>query len=1602
MRYRLVTIFFLFSVVVSQQLKGQIKIMPLGNSITYDNNVGDTRPENDATRVAYRQKLYELLDQAGYNFEFVGSENAGEPNVPDGDNAGFPGIKAIELEELLETGLINQVNPFNSSYNMGDAVTTGPYLDAFNPDVILLHIGTNDVANTTSTHIANILDEIDAYENRVGKTVPVFLALIIRVTPNDPATQTLNTAVETMAQTRITNGDAIEIVNMETGAGIVYAIDPAGDMLDGLHPNTTGYDKMGTLWYNHINSYYTLPSITSSGGTQAYISQLYQYQVVIDADPEATFSLVNPPSGMTIDSNTGLVSWTPATNQTGDFSIEILAESSIGSDTETYTLNVSNSSLCITDIVNYWKFDETTPGSYFDINEENALCATCPTSATGTIGNAQLFDLNSEINVPNQGSWNWGKDDSFTLEVWMNTSSSTSGNRVIVGRERSTSFPNLHFWLGLDDSGTARFVLFDNDDNFGDVGEGVGAALNDGNWHHLVAVRDGAANKNQLFVDGALVEETTIDYTANFESDVALNIGHLSSSFHYEGLADELIIYNRNLSTTEIGEHYQAGLLGNEYCDIPPAINSTPLTTITVGQEYNYNVNAIAIPFPTYSLTTSPTGMTIDSQSGLISWTPTLGQEGPNAVTVRANNANGNSDQSFTVNVAELPDCFTGLEHYWKFEDNGSNSFFDSFGDTDATCANCPSTTTGVIGQGRTFNLNTEVSVNDNPSFDWDTDDDFTVELWFNTSGSTAGNRVLIGRDDSSSDLHFWVGLDSNGNARFTLFNNNGQGVSLGEGLGNALNDGNWHHIVAVRDDVIGKNLLYIDGVLVEEISINYLGNFASSVPLDLGWLNLGAGFHYEGALDEVAIYNRALTTIDVSGHYNAGMAGNDYCGFTPTIATTSIPVASVDELYNPTIFSKGVPFPTFSLLQNPTGMTINAASGQISWTPNVTQIGMHNVEVQVTNTEGNDTQLFQVTVGNFNSPPGFTIGANQTVNEDSGPTTVSNWATDIDDGDSDEVQNLTFNVVNNTNTSLFSSQPTINANGDLSFTPAGNSNGTATVTITLSDNGSNVSPNNNTSEEQSFTIQVTALNDAPTFVAGANQVVNEDAGQQVIANWATSLSDGDPELVQNLTFQVLNTNPSLFSEVPAISTSGELRYTPRSDAFGDAVLTVTLMDNGSQNGLNDNSSAPVEVNITVNPVNDPPTMNEIIDPQPIFLGSGEQSISFSGVTSGPNENQDLIITASANNTDIITLVDIDYTSPNTIGTLRFTPSDQNFGVAEITVTVIDNGSSTSPSINTFSQTFTVTVEESNRPPSFVPGDNIIVDEDAGVVTIPNWATSIDDGEPGVTQNLTFNIISNNNPALLNGAPVINVPNGNLVFETMDDANGEALITIELEDEGGAKSDQISFSIVVNAVNDRPTFVVGPDQSVAPGSGLQRLESWASNIDDGDPELNQALSFDIISNSNPAIFAQQPSVNAIGDLTYIPSDATSGIADLTLVLRDDGSSEGDNLNESGQVVFRIEVEGPTAIKDKIQESKLKLFPNPILDGTLTIAMDNIESGDYELFVYDLMGKIHKHSSGIITRKEVTFKLHVHKLIKGAYLIKVITESGIYYEQFLKY
>ena len=170
--------------------------------------------------------------------------------------------------------------------------------------------------------------------------------------------------------------------------------------------------------------------------------------------------------------------------------------------------------------------------------------------------------------------------------------------------------------------------------------------------------------------------------------------------------------------------------------------------------------------------------------------------------------------------------------------------------------------------------------------------------------------------------------------------------------------------------------------------------------------------------------------------------------------------------------------------------------------------------------------------------------------------------------------------------------------NDAVQFSPTANFAGAASIDYILRDNGTTngLSDPKTATGRASFTI--TQVNDAPSFVKGADQVVLEDAAPVTVNGWAAALNDGDSQVAQTLSFVIdSNSNPGLFRVAPSVSTTGVLTYTPATNAFGSADITIRLTDNGGTANGGDSDSDPQTFTISVTPVNDAPVALDVASP---------------------------------------------------------------------------------------------------------------------------------------------------------------------------------------------------------------------------------------------------------------------------------------------------------------------------------------------------------------------------------------------------------------------
>jgi hypothetical protein len=331
----------------------------------------------------------------------------------------------------------------------------------------------------------------------------------------------------------------------------------------------------------------------------------------------------------------------------------------------------------------HWKLDEDKNTAeftgYFDeITRNYSTCnGSCPEVDDQPLVDSSLAfnGTDNGIKVACNDFMQFPPNTSFSIELWMRKDTTNSiQNEVVVGRDIGGSNQTQwrHWWLGVSsEDQKSRFIMIakDNDENFTEEVWLKGTSnINDGQWHHLAVVKqdqnkgDGSTDV-RLYVDGTLEASEPANFTMGFsDQTIGMEIGYLTVNqtpgYYFQGSIDELAIYKTTLEEDTIKKHYENGMKGLGYnTDIAeneaPKITSTAPTTATIGTQYTYLpvANDPEGDLLTWSLADEPVGMTIDSTTGEITWTPGEEVTTSGDVTLTVSDDSQSDSETFTISV---------------------------------------------------------------------------------------------------------------------------------------------------------------------------------------------------------------------------------------------------------------------------------------------------------------------------------------------------------------------------------------------------------------------------------------------------------------------------------------------------------------------------------------------------------------------------------------------------------------------------------------------------------------------------------------------------------------------------------------------------------------------------------------------------------------------------------------------------------------------------------------------------------------------------------------------------------------------------------------
>ena len=255
----------------------------------------------------------------------------------------------------------------------------------------------------------------------------------------------------------------------------------------------------------------------------------------------------------------------------------------------------SNSSTPEADVRAHWKFEEESGGvvidenslSYGVINGEDVTHTTCLDGKGLDFG---VNSTNSRIVVPHNDSLDFKVGQSFAVSVLVKCDPISSVGEVYlvfkgstggIGKWYGLAFKNKQLTFAVDDNITKTALSYSLPDNY-DVEK----------WHHIVGVRDVAAQKINLYVDGSKVGTLNDNTKQTIENGLPLILKNYSLG--EDTYMDDVIIYSKSLSDKDVADLYSS-------YDLPALSSDASVKSISV-DGYDFNEGAFKSETTSYTV----------------------------------------------------------------------------------------------------------------------------------------------------------------------------------------------------------------------------------------------------------------------------------------------------------------------------------------------------------------------------------------------------------------------------------------------------------------------------------------------------------------------------------------------------------------------------------------------------------------------------------------------------------------------------------------------------------------------------------------------------------------------------------------------------------------------------------------------------------------------------------------------------------------------------------------------------------------------------------------------------------------------------------------
>ncbi|MBI2530351.1 MAG: hypothetical protein HYW05_04375 [Candidatus Diapherotrites archaeon] len=527
-------------------------------------------------------------------------------------------------------------------------------------------------------------------------------------------------------------------------------------------------------------------------------------------------------------------------------------------------------------------------------------------TSSGKFGNALGFDgINDYIDVSNESLFDFERTSPFTLSAWVKWASGTTQTLL----SKQTSAGNAPGWLLIVNANGTLAMWLVNDAGAGwnlihvDSVSSIGL----GTWNHVVMTYDGSSTAAgvKLFINGNQSGTTIVTNTlsASILNNVDVWIGNRQfADIPFNGTIDEAAIWNRALGAGEILEHYKRGALNLRFRTRSAPTQGT-LSSASWGGYYTESPSAIASPNNKWI---EVQALLENSDANYTNYTPVLndvsiscagaqGNQAPFAgLGASAYSANAGSYIAFYGNTSYDPDGNI-VNYAWNFGDGNAvaspanyplgaktllrfdegidSAAGDASGNNNGgTISGAAWTSSGKFGNALAFD-----GVDDYVNLPQKiTDAEGTISAWIKTGGDVSSAQRIYSQSTGGASSNRVAVTILSGAFRFDAGFAPG-GVQLD--IGN-VQPNTWYHIVWTSDGSTIKG--YVNGAnqALTVTGGSNSGQWFSGITSNYARIGnmryddiSGNIQYFNGTIDEVAIYNRALGAGEILALYQGGPA---------------------------------------------------------------------------------------------------------------------------------------------------------------------------------------------------------------------------------------------------------------------------------------------------------------------------------------------------------------------------------------------------------------------------------------------------------------------------------------------------------------------------------------------------------------------------------------------------------------------------------------------------------------------------------------------------------------------------------------------------------